>query len=121
MGHYCQAVLVEWALAQAPESKRADLDARVSRWEAVLDYYRRTRAGESAARNLAIGRLQTFRGMGEYLAELGLARFSRIGSATLRAISSRVMVETILETLKNEPDKWFSEPFLSWWHEAMGE
>lgn len=119
MGHYCQSVLVEWALAQAPESRRADLDARVSRWEAVLDYYQRSRAGESAAANFTWPGYD-FRLMGERLAELGLVRFSKIGSATLRAIRSRTMVDTIIETLKSEPWQWFSEPFLSWWHYAMG-
>jgi len=120
MGHYCQSCLVEWALAQAPKDRRADLDSRISRWEAVLEYYRRTQAGLNPTADF-MWPTYDFRLMGEYLAELGLVRFGKIGSATIRGIRSRVMVDTILETLKSEPEKWLPESFVAWWHEALGE
>jgi len=59
--------------------------------------------------------------MGEHLAELGLVKFSQIGSATLRCIRAQVMVDTILQELKDDPERWFNHPgFLDWLHEAVG-
>jgi len=118
-GHYCQAVLVEWALAQAPEDRRAELDARISRWDAIVEYYRQSNAGLSPKADFLWPSFG-FKQMGEYLADLGLVRFGRIGSATLRAIRCKTMVDTILQTLKSEPEKWFPESFLAWWNEALG-
>jgi len=59
-----------------------------------------------------------FKDMGEYLASMGLVRFSTIGNATLRGIRTRDMVDTLLATLKAEPEKWFDAKFLGWWQEA---
>ncbi len=120
MAHYCQCVLLEWALQQAPSDRRADLEARISRWDAIVEYYREAQAGS--------GRTVTFmwpgfsfKAMGEHLADLGLVRFGTIGAATIRGIRTREMVDTILATLKAEPDKWLAESFLPWWHEAVGQ
>ena len=117
MGHYCQSVLIEWALAQAPPEKRAELDARVCRMETTLEWYRQRSAGLSPAPDFMFP-MYDFRLMGEYLASLGLVRFGRIGSATLRAIRSRDMVDTILATLKTEREKWLPESFRAWMEEA---
>jgi hypothetical protein len=83
-----------------------------------MEYYRRTQAG--LATEPFVFPIYDFRQMGEHLAELGLVRFGTIGSATLRATRARVMVDTILATLKAEPTKWLDEPFLTWWGEAVG-
>ena len=47
-------------------------------------------------------------------------RFGTIGSATIRGIRTKDMVDNILATLKADPDKWLAESFLPWWHEAVG-
>jgi hypothetical protein len=58
--------------------------------------------------------------MDEHLASLGIVRFRAIGAVTLRGIRTRDMVDTILTTLKSEPERWFDEKFLAWWREAVG-
>lgn len=119
MGHYCQCRLIEWALNQAPADRRADLDAGISRWDDAREYYRQV--GEGLTPTVVFRWPSfSFQAMGEHFAELGLVRFGKIGSATLRAIRSRDMVDTILTTLRAEPEKWLKEPFLSWWYEALG-
>ncbi len=120
MAHYCQCVLVEDALREAPADRREALDRRISRFDDVVEYYRQSQAGEEVTVVFLFPTFD-FRRMGEHLAELGLVRFGQIGSATLRAIRSRVMVDTILATLRAEPEAWLSEPFLGWWREARGE
>ena len=120
MGHYGQCRLIEWALQQAPPERRADLDARISRWDTIVEHYRQSRAGLSPAADFMWPSFG-FQLMGEHLAGLGLVRFGKIGSATLRAIRSRDMVDTIIATLKAEPEQWLPEQFLAWWHEALGE
>lgn len=116
--HYCQCLLVEWALEQAPEERRQGLLDRISRWDAVVEYYEKSRAGMNPSADFVWPGF-SFQAMGEYLAELGLVRFGKIGSATIRAIRTRPMVDTILETLKARPEDWFSERFLAWWYEAL--
>jgi aminoglycoside 3-N-acetyltransferase len=120
MAHHCQCLLIEQALAAAPADRRADLDRRISRFADVQEYYRQSQAGEEVT-VVFLFPLFSFQRMGEYLAELGLVRFGRIGSATIRAIRSRAMVDTILATLRAEPETWLAEPFLTWWREARGE
>jgi aminoglycoside 3-N-acetyltransferase len=117
MGHYCQSRLVEWALQQAPPERRADLDARICRWETITEYYRQSRAGLSPSADFMWPSF-SFQRMGEHLAGLGLVRFATIGSATLRAIRARDMVDTILATLKAEPDQWLPAQFRAWLEET---
>jgi aminoglycoside 3-N-acetyltransferase len=120
MAHNGQCRLIEWALQQAPPDRRADLDQRVSRFATTVEYYRQSRAGLTPTVAF-VWPMFDFRLMGEHLAELGLVRFGKIGSATIRAIRSRDMIDTILTTLKAEPEQWLPEQFLAWWHEALGE
>ncbi|HJN16800.1 MAG TPA: hypothetical protein QGH10_14945, partial [Armatimonadota bacterium] len=61
----------------------------------------------------------SFKEMGVHLADLGLVRNGTIGAATIRGIRTQDMVDTILATLKAEPDRWLDESFLPWWHEAV--
>ncbi len=119
MGHHAQCLLVEWALAQAPADRRAALEGRISRWGTIVEYYQEQRAG-SGRKVEFVWPMFSFKAMGERLADLGLVRFSTIGSATLRGIRARVMVDTMLTLLKAEPQQWFTEPFLGWWREAVG-
>jgi aminoglycoside 3-N-acetyltransferase len=119
MGHYCQCRLLEWALEQAPPGKRAALDARLSRQDTVVRYYQASLAGTGETVEL----LQpdfSFQGMGIHLAGLGLVRSSTIGAATLLSIRAREMVDATIQTLKAEPERWFSDRFLAWWREAVG-
>ena len=118
-GHYCQSCLVEWALEQAPPDRREELDARISRWDTILEYYRQSQAGLNPAADFVWPTFD-FRRMGEHLADLGLVRLGKIGSATIRTIRCRQMVDTIIAILRKEPEEWMSEPFLGWWAEAVG-
>jgi aminoglycoside 3-N-acetyltransferase len=119
MGHYCQCVLLQWALEQAPADRRADLDARISRQDTIVRYYHASRSGSGETVELMWPGFD-FRAMGEHLADLGLVRFSTIGAATLRGIRTRDMVDTIVATIKAEPDQWLAANFQPWWHEAVG-
>jgi len=119
MGHYCQCVLLQWALERAPPDRRDDLEARISRWDTTLRWYRERQSGSESAVELVWPGFD-FREMGEHLAGLGLVRFGTIGAATIRGIRTRDMVETIVATLKAEPERWLAEGFLPWWREAVG-
>jgi aminoglycoside 3-N-acetyltransferase len=119
MGHYCQSRLVEWALQQAPPERRAELDRRISRWEDIQEYYEQRRRGLTDPPRFTWPNYN-FQRMGQHLESLGLVRLGKIGSATLRAIYARDMVDTILATLIAHPEEWLSEPFLSWWYDAVG-
>jgi aminoglycoside 3-N-acetyltransferase len=116
--HYIQCLLIEWALQQAPAEKRESLLSRVSRWQSIVDYYNDTQVGRTPKPFMWPG--FSFKEMGEHLADLGLVRFGKIGSATIRGIRTKDMVDNILATLKADPDKWLTESFLPWWHEAVG-
>ena len=104
MGHFIECRVIERALAAAPEARRAGLEARLRRWEkdGVYPRYR-------------------FQAMGERLAELGHVRFGRIGSATLRCIGARDMVDHALAVLDAEPGAWFDDDFLAWLHDTQRE
>jgi aminoglycoside 3-N-acetyltransferase len=116
--HYIQCLLIEWALQQAPAEKRESLLSRVSRWQSIVDYYHATQAKETPKPFMWPS--FSFKEMGEHLADLGLVRFGTIGSATIRGIRTKDMVDTILATLKADPDRWLTESFRPWWHEAVG-
>ena len=105
MGHYCEVMMIQWVLSQAPPQRRAALEAQVASRETFSQWPH------------VIYPSFPFQKMGEYLAELGLVAFGKIGSATLRCIRAKVMVDTILETLKAHPEQWFSKPeWLEWMH-----
>lgn len=119
MGHYAQAVLLEWALQQAHPDKREALDAQLSRQDTVVAYYRESRSGSGRTVEL-LWPAFPFKEMGEHLAGLGLVRCGTIGAAALRGIRARTMVDTIVETLKSDPERWLDPRFLDWWREAVG-
>ncbi len=98
MSHYLETLLVEAALKEARPSARPALAARVqARDEAgVWPWYDRT-------------------GMEEHLIDLGLVRFGTIGSATLRCIRARDMVDHTLAILRAEPEHWLRPDFMAWW------
>jgi len=104
MGHCIECRVIERALARAPAGRREALEARLARWQKDGAYPR-----------------YRFQAMGERLAEEGLVRFGRIGSATLRCIRTRDMVDRALAILDAEPERWFNEGFLAWLREALPE
>ncbi len=59
--------------------------------------------------------------MGFRFEEIGLVRIGRIGSATLRAIAVRDMIDAAMPMLRDERTDWFGEEFLDWWKEAEAE
>jgi len=102
MGHFAEAVFVERALEACSPNRRADLEARLRRWQKP-----------------GVWPSHDFQAMGERLAALGLVRFSKIGSATLRCIRARQMVDNILAILEAEPQAWFEAEFLAWLRDAQ--
>jgi aminoglycoside 3-N-acetyltransferase len=101
MGHYIECRFMERALQQAPASIRDELEDELIRWQ---------KPGVYAS--------YSFQKMGERLAEMALVRFGTIGSATLRCIRARDMVDNILAILDREPEKWFQDDFLQWLERA---
>jgi len=104
MSHFIETVLVEAALRQAPGPRRRKLSARLQarNAEGVWPWYDRT-------------------GMQDRLADLGLLRVGRIGSATLRCIRARDMVDHTLVILRAEPEHWLQADFQAWLAAAGGE
>jgi len=101
LGHFCETLFVERTLQRCPAGRRAELEARVHRWEKPGVWPR-----------------HSFQAMGERLAQMGLVRFSTIGVATLRCIRTHDMVPNILSVLKAEPERWFNDDFLAWLRDA---
>ena len=48
-------------------------------------------------------------------------RFGKIGSATLRCIRTRDMVDNIIRALDTDPERWFSEEIRDFLRRARGE
>lgn len=97
MKHAIEGTLVMRHLASIPAERRAEARATLSmdRVQRLWPYY------NSEA-------------MQEEFAAAGLLRQTKLGSATLRAIRTRPLVEGALAKLLNEPEKWLQPPFLEW-------
>jgi hypothetical protein len=52
--------------------------------------------------------------MCDLLAERGLVRFGKVGSATLRCIRTRDMVDKTRAILRAHPEQWYRPEFLAW-------
>lgn len=119
MFHFCEACFQEWALQQAPAEKRPALEARLWRLETLIKYYPMISTGSPDVPPMIWARFN-FQQMGERLAERGLVRFGKIGSATLRCIRARDLVDNTLAILKAEPERWLIVPeFLEWLRECL--
>ena len=101
MRHFMEALLVVRVLGKAPPLKRAALEARVVDWEKP-----------------GVWPHHSSRAMGEVFAEKGLVRFGKIGSATLRCIRAREMVDCAASLFECDPEKWFKKDFLEWLRDA---
>jgi aminoglycoside 3-N-acetyltransferase len=97
MGHLIETVFAERALGRCLPERRAELEAQVHRFGKPGAWPR-----------------HSFQTMGKRLAEMGLVRFGKIGSATLRCIRARAMVDNALAILSAEPADWFNAEFQAW-------
>jgi aminoglycoside 3-N-acetyltransferase len=104
MGHYMECLVNERWLQRAPEAIRDQLDSELAR---------RGKEGVYSGFNRQLS--------GERLQDLGLVAFGRIGSATIRCVRARVMVDTLMAMLEAEPEQWFTEGFQAWLARAKGE
>lgn len=97
MKHAIEGALVMHHLASIPAARRAEARATLSMdcVQRLWPYY------NSEA-------------MQDELAAAGLLHQTKLGSATLRAIRTRPLVETTLAILLAEPEKWLQPPFLEW-------
>ena len=97
MKHAIEGQLVMEHLATVPAARRAEARATLSmgRVHRVWPFY-------------------NSEGLQEELAAEGLLLQTRLGSATLRAIRTRPLVEVTLAKLRAEPGRWLQPAFLDW-------
>lgn len=103
MRHYAQSVLLESAVAQAPERLRAQLAQELADWNKPGLF-----PGWS-------GELEE-----ELLARLGLIHYESVGQATCRSLPTRVLVDTTLAAVRAEPERWLEGEMLRWYRRATG-
>jgi hypothetical protein len=102
MKHYIEARIVAECLSRAAPERREGLRALLRRLGAdgIWPFYNSEK-------------------LGDLLARRGLVRFGRIGSATIRGIRTRVLVDETFPILRRAPRDWFDEPFLEWRNECL--
>jgi len=100
--HYTQSRLLEEALAQAPEARRAALAHELADWNkpGVFPNW----AGELEE---------------ELLSGLGLVHYELIGAANCRSIPARMIVDQTLQAVRAQPEKWLSGETLLWYRRAV--
>ncbi|NPV08529.1 MAG: AAC(3) family N-acetyltransferase [Anaerolineae bacterium] len=103
--HLVETLVVERALARCPEDSRACLSAEVVGWmkPGVWPWVR----------------VEDREVLEEQLAERGLARYGRIGSATLRCTHVGDLVHAWVGILESDPARWLPEEFCRWLAETM--
>jgi aminoglycoside 3-N-acetyltransferase len=97
MKHYIESRYAARVIRQAPEARRQAL-----------------RDGLTLMDRQGIWPFYDSEKMEARLAERGLLRYGHIGSATLRALRTRPLVDVTLEILTAEPAAWFQPAFLDW-------
>lgn len=105
MKHYIEACFVEEALRPVPVPKQAELRARLRAIDGMGTIWPFFNSEE----------------MEERLKAEGLMAYDRIGSATLRAIRARPLVERTSQLLHDETAHWFRDEFLAWLEDARKE
>jgi aminoglycoside 3-N-acetyltransferase len=103
MKHYIEARIVEDLLRPVPKSDQPSLRCRlraINGLGTIWPFY------NSEA-------------MEERLTALGFMAYDRIGTATLRAIRARPLVEETRRILQAEPEQWFGTEFLRWRDDAL--
>jgi aminoglycoside 3-N-acetyltransferase len=101
MRHFIQSRIVEDCLNKVGHTRRPEFLARVQGWHTlgVWANYDDTK-------------------MQERLESLGLIRFAAIGSATVRMLNARELVDHSRRILESEPERWFDPNFLAWYREV---
>jgi len=102
MKHYIESLFVERALATVHPQKKAKLQSRVQGW---------LKPGVWPSYNSTM--------MEEYFHARELMNYSEIGSATVRHIKSSDLVDTALEILQTETNRWFNQEFIKWYQEFV--
>ncbi len=97
MKHYIESRYVARVIREAPEGRRQAL-----------------RDGLTLMDRQGVWPFYDSEKMETRLAERGLLRYGRIGSATLRALRTRPLVDVTLAMLTAEPEVWFQPAFLEW-------
>lgn len=100
MVHFVETHLVHRAIARAAPERRADLRAQVSGW---------TRGGIWAGIGLKKRLVAE-----EMFAARGLLHFGTIGSARLRSMRIRPVVDAWITLAEDDPAYWCSEGFARW-------
>jgi aminoglycoside 3-N-acetyltransferase len=98
MVHYVESLVVERVLARAAAEAKARLACQVRGWMQPGVWPTITDADLEQIEAL--------------LAERGVVRYGRIGSAALRCARARPMVDEWLALVEHEPTRWFPEDFL---------
>ena len=104
MKHYIESHLVGRILRQAPQARR----------EAMRD-------GLTLMDRQGVWAYYDSQKMETRLAERGLVRYGQLGSATLRAIRTRPLVDVTTGILDAEPEAWLQPAFLEWAGEYLHE
>ncbi len=100
MVHFVETQLIHRAIARAAPKRRQDLLAQVSGW---------TRDGVWAG----IGTRKRLVAE-EHFAEKGLLQYESIGSARLRSMRTRPLVDAWIALAESDPAYWCSEGFARW-------
>ena len=100
MVHYVEGRLAERAIGRAPEAERSRLAQEVADWMKPGPFP-----------GIRVEDREIIEGM---LAERGIVRYSKIGSATFRGVRARPMVEGWIAIVEAEPERWLPEEYLRW-------
>lgn len=100
MVHYVESLVVERALQRAEPEARSQLAEAVAGW---------MRPGVWP--DIRIDDREVIEQM---LADRGVVRYGKIGSATLRCARVRPMVAQWLAIVERDPGRWFPDAFLEW-------
>ena len=100
MVHYVESLVVERALRPLKPADQARLIALVVDWMKVGVW--------------PSIRIEDRELIEKLLAEKGIVRYGKIGSATLRCVRTRTMVSEWLRYMEPEPQRWFPEGFVAW-------
>jgi len=101
MVHYVEALLAERAVQRLPETDRPAMAERLTGWMKPGLYP-----------NIRIPDREVHEQM---MAEKGIVRYSKIGSATFRCARAEPMVEEWLRIIESDPERWLPED----WVEAI--
>jgi len=104
MVHYVESCVVERALHRLTPNRRQQAAKAVAGWmEPGVWPTVRVPEREDIERMLA---------------DQGLVRYGKIGSATLRCARARRMVDEWIRILESAPHEWWPDEFVQWWREA---